>query len=355
MQNRVFTNINGTQIDVTTVMDKTINYTPSTELCESVKNGMTDVFDEYLPGLLHNGDGLDVMMDPDGKFWKAKGWLVAAMEKHPNYNGNLQIVIPEMQMIRHIDKRVINEFFTWATSYLEDEYYFIDSKGNKVNKEDKHIIREDIRHLRDLRHVAERIFYNTSNEKIRKKADNLYYEYSEKLCEVRRQHYEFENEMSALEKINDFIKVNAPDADVQFCTDELAKIINDIFEDVRFCVGGQKISRIVNKICKRTNLTKIVDIRDCSFFDQNGEFHNRTKDFGWNYKFAQLGDAINPIIQTATAVISVNPVDYLTMSIGKGWASCMTIDKDNIRRLCNTYHGMYFGGTESYMLDASTV
>jgi hypothetical protein len=98
-----------------------------------------------------------------------------------------------------------------------------------------------------------------------------------------------------------------------------------------------------------------VDIRDVSFYDHNGVFHEKVKDMGWNNWIAVLGDAINPIELTKTAVISVNPTDFLTMSLGTNWASCMTIDKNNIRHLANNYHGMYFGGSESYMLDTSTI
>ena len=44
------------------------------------------------------------------------------------------------------------------------------------------------------------------------------------------------------------------------------------------------------------------------------------------------------------------------MSLGNGWSSCYTIDKQNIRGVSNGngYSGMYSAGTTSYMLDPTT-
>ena len=78
---------------------------------------------------------------------------------------------------------------------------------------------------------------------------------------------------------------------------------------------------------------------------------------GWNQQFAAFADAINPLDIPATVIISVNPIDFYTMSFGKGWASCHTIDKQGRRRGddAHNYQGMYCGGTESYMLDGSSI
>jgi hypothetical protein len=54
-------------------------------------------------------------------------------------------------------------------------------------------------------------------------------------------------------------------------------------------------------------------------------------------------------------IISVNPYDYLTMSFGKSWSSCHTIDKRNVRGMSSGYSGAYCGGTLSYMLDGSSI
>jgi len=122
-------------------------------------------------------------------------------------------------------------------------------------------------------------------------------------------------------------------------------------------VKGQKISRIVGKFMKYYELDKIVDKRTETWTSENGERHTRIKDYGWNGKIAELGDAINPLDVKRWTIISVNPIDYLTMSFGHSWASCQTIDKLNERNTDSehNYSGMYCSGTLSYMLDGATV
>jgi hypothetical protein len=75
----------------------------------------------------------------------------------------------------------------------------------------------------------------------------------------------------------------------------------------------------------------------------------------YNRRFAQYADAINPIVINYHVVLSVNPLDYLTMSFGNSWASCHTIDKANKRGMPNSYSGMYSSGTMSYLLDGTSV
>lgn len=122
-------------------------------------------------------------------------------------------------------------------------------------------------------------------------------------------------------------------------------------------VKGQKISRIVGKFMKYYELDKIVDKRTETWTSENGERHTRIKDYGWNGKIAEFGDAINPLDVKRWTIISVNPIDYLTMSFGNSWASCQTIDKLNERNTDSehNYSGMYCSGTLSYMLDGATV
>lgn len=96
---------------------------------------------------------------------------------------------------------------------------------------------------------------------------------------------------------------------------------------------GMKTSRAVNKICGYLGLDKKPE---------------------YNRKFARYADGLNPLKVVRHTVISVNPLDYLTMSFGNSWASCHTIDKENKRGMPNTYEGQYSSGTISYMLDGTS-
>lgn len=98
--------------------------------------------------------------------------------------------------------------------------------------------------------------------------------------------------------------------------------------------AGQKTSRVVNKLCCYLGLDKVD---------------------GYNREFAKYADSLSPLTIKRHTVLSINPLDYLTMSFGNSWASCHTIDKENRRGMPNDYSGCYSSGTISYMLDPSSM
>ena len=114
--------------------------------------------------------------------------------------------------------------------------------------------------------------------------------------------------------------------------EEWANCVNRALPNIK-AVSGQKTSRVVNKICKHLG------------YDKHEEY---------NRKFAAYSDAINPLSIVRHTVISLNPIDYLTMSFGNSWASCHTIDKLNRRNCDNSYQGCNSSGTMSYMLDGTS-
>lgn len=113
--------------------------------------------------------------------------------------------------------------------------------------------------------------------------------------------------------------------------------------------AGMKLSRLVNRFM--TDVIKANEHSVTQTVYEDGEYRDKEMK-PYNKLFARFADAINPTRQTRFVVISVNPVDYATMSFGNSWSSCHTIDTQNIRNSKGThYHGMYCGGTLSYMLD----
>ena len=120
-------------------------------------------------------------------------------------------------------------------------------------------------------------------------------------------------------------------------------------------VVGQKTTKFYGKLMRELGMDKIVDLQKTEWVDEaTGEVHERIKDMGYNYYRALLGDSINPYDYERDIVISINPIDYWTMSFMTDTASCHTIDKENLRNCANTYEGQYSSGTESYMLDGSS-
>lgn len=113
---------------------------------------------------------------------------------------------------------------------------------------------------------------------------------------------------------------------------ESKALILNAFPDVQLHEGMKK-TRAVNKVLSELELSHYPD---------------------YNREFAKYADAMNPLKIVRHTIISVNPLDYLTMSFGNSWASCHTIDKGNKRGMPNTYEGQYSSGTISYMLDGTS-
>lgn len=97
---------------------------------------------------------------------------------------------------------------------------------------------------------------------------------------------------------------------------------------------GMKTSRAFNRVCGFYGIDKLPK---------------------YNKLFAKYADMVSGLKRKLKFFISVNPIDYLTMSFGVNWASCHTIDKENRRHMESSYHGMYCAGTVSYMLDATSI
>ena len=98
--------------------------------------------------------------------------------------------------------------------------------------------------------------------------------------------------------------------------------------------AGLKTSRAFNRVCEAYGVTKAAN---------------------YNKLFAQYADLVSDLRRELDFYISLNPYDYLTMSFGNSWASCHTIDKQNLREMPNYYSGGYCGGTLSYMLDSTSI
>ena len=144
-------------------------------------------------------------------------------------------------------------------------------------------------------------------------------------------------EYRAARKVRNIILSN----DHQFITDE------GVIQDIRDTFGvrvssGVKTTRAVLKILKATKLYKEI------VKDEDGEK-------AFNRAYSRYCDAVNPLSIKKWTVISVNFVDYLTMSYGKGWTSCLNPDK---RQMIT--EGMWADGCNSrrvldYALDPSTI
>lgn len=96
---------------------------------------------------------------------------------------------------------------------------------------------------------------------------------------------------------------------------------------------GTKMSRAFNKVCTYYGVDKL---------------HPETVDgktvYPYNKVFAEYADMVSDLKRKMQFIISLNPLDYLTMSNGVNWKSCH-----------NILDGYYKAGTISYMLDTTSI
>lgn len=279
-------------MEIETIMKKDVLFTSDEDAVLESKRRAMKLLSEY--DYSPTERGLDIIYDTS---IRQKAWLYNLFQKSPYYNGNGQIVLPKQLMLRSINVTQIVEFVEWAQTKLTDLKTLTTDEITKWLK------------------VFEKItpsLYSTESGIVT------------------------EDDIKSIEEI-----------------EEEKPIPNSIELAEKFSIArGQKWSRVISKIGKLTGLDKFTDIQEVT---HNGE--TEKKDYGWNYKFALFADAINPKKVENTLVLSINPIDFWTMSFGDSWASCHTIDKSNRRRKggSHNYSGCYSGGTESYMLDDSSI
>lgn len=275
-----------------------------------------------------------------------KGSLISIMKNHPNYNGKYQIAF-DTDYERTIDKNAICKFKKYILSVYSE---MINTKISCMTYEEAYEIKENIDYvicyMRNIKNIIKNnnVMVNGNNidhyEKESTKFATLIDLFENEIRNGNKVKYIVinktiiitKNERDIMDKLidaMDFVYYN----DSQFLTKETASEINNSFPSVK-AVSGQKISRVVNKICRMLGIDKDKD---------------------YNKEFANFSDAVNPLNIVRHTVLSCHPIDYLTMSFGNSWASCHTIDKQNERGMENSYHGQYSGGTLSYMLDKTSM
>lgn len=313
------------------------------------------------------------------KIWETfktnKSGLAHLLSMHPNWDENVMGIVLENSYSRVKDNDTVEEFCHWCKKQLKkwaskrqykincctvDEIEASKRKLGEIKKRMEYlagIFGRDHRVTFDgmtYEEICEE--YNRIIELYRKAYNNS--EYVEYGVYVNKDAYK--KYINGVYFVKLVLNYNSHIADEEFAekANEYASPFNYVKNGKTIGLGavkGQKISRIVGKFFKSYDFDKIVDMQTDTWYDTNGNFHSRERDYGWNKKFAEFADAINPLEVKRWTIISVNPVDYITMSFGNGWASCHTPDKKNERGADGNYSGCYCSGTLSYMLDNCTL
>lgn len=271
-----------------------------------------------------------------------KAWLWNAWTKHPNYIGHGRIVF-DADYERSVDKRVVDNFA--QTLY--------DLFRNKIPKEIKissfkyrevadilEIVKYKLAIMNKYHNVIINGMTKAQVEEDYKRFYNIIMDYKDKTREVYRNGEYIrvsKDDCAMAAKLSDVVYENIFSNYNATITKENADKLNEFNPDIR-ANGGQKKSRLVNKIAKLYGIN----------FDDEPYLRQA---------YAQFADAINPFVVKRHTILSLNPADFLTMSWGTNWTSCHTIDKENLHGYeghAAHYHGCYSSGTLSYQLDGSS-
>ena len=339
-----------------TVMDMSATIDFPAEEREALKTEMEKLLDEYDYG--HTDDGINSIID----VWrKNKQWIDALLSKHPNYVKGKHYVCFSADYERQFNKGAVVEFANW----LEDvSHKILQKKDLKIGSFNRSQIDEILNHTEIVIDRMEGLMYTpyshfTVNDVTFNGFDiNHYRRERNRFLALRRKLLSLGTLYGSLVVPNDiyvwfrtvelFKTTLVQTIERNILDEETAAKFNEICPELN-AVAGQKVSRMVNRFCTIMELNKI---KEMAVVSDTG----RMADIGYNQRFAHFADGINPIKVKKYTIISVNPIDYWTMSFGNGWASCHTIDKENRRRATGQhYSGCYSSGTESYMLDSSAI
>ena len=289
------------------------------------------------------------------EFFKNKGWIIDLMKNHPNYvDGKYQIVFNESYP-RELNYDGCHEFGNWIRNRRREVLKEAEMPEGAPSYEE---IRKQ---LRDLDYYISRMMElnNKSEMKVNlggydiehfidEKTKYLGYKdlYSDATKYTIMDGVAYTPEsvmaMNKLSELSRILRTYSGESTINEC---VAEDLNDNCD--ASSVAGQKLSRAVNKILIACGMDTLQDV----YFGDTLTMKGKEK------AFAAFADAVSPGVFTRPTIISCNPIDFLTMSFGNSWQSCMTIDKQNMRGIDgeHTYRGTKSGGTLSYMMDSATL
>lgn len=288
------------------------------------------------------------------RWFEAKREWLNLIVKSPFYNGKYAIEF-DKPIKRSFDREVYYEFITlmkeWAKMTLKEITFGANWKFRELcNMRD----RVDSR-LSAVRYYQSELGYGRTNEertlvedltRFQKYIDDAYNNY--RIADNRA--YDIE-EYDRYKKVK-YCLTKLWENPTQFINKETEEYINAYLPKFK-AKEGQKTSRVINKLCGMLGLDKVTNAKLKEWhMAYDGQEDNKNI---YNWKFSDCAAACNPLDMQKHIFISVDPIDFLSMSWGTNWSSCHSIDKDNKHGYKNDYRGCYSTGTLSYMLDKVSV
>lgn len=256
------------------------------------------------------------------EYFKNKKELIETLMSSPNYHGDMRIMV-DIELERTNDKRSIQHFCQCFQNRMRLRELF-------VKKVDEHGKMADDYYSVGVKSFDVKDLFNE--------------EFLNIFIKNANNRNKFDNNGELIESVNKFSLLNQ-----LFiygfganCTSTIngytAHLASKLTPPVKL-TEGMKTSRAFNKVCTEYGIDKAYPIPS---IDLNG---NEKVTYPYDKLFAEYSDMVTGSKRKLKFFISVNPLDYLTMSFGVNWTSC-----HNIQR-----HGGWCGGCVSYMLDSSSI
>lgn len=298
--------------------------------------------------------GLQKILDT---WQEAKAPLLEKFRQDPNWNeDNLAIVIKNSEYPKQFNRTSLVSFKDWAVNKKRTLQI---SKSTEDKAESYYINKLD-----DIRAMVR--YARNNNKKVEIEGKDVL----EIQTESEQEYTDYQTRTANL------YKVNEDDEKSYFITEELRNKIDKVYNALVYisnsssesnvtaeqatkineyininAVEGQKLSRVINKLCSEIGLNEIRETQTTT----NDEGEEITREVGYQHHFNVMAQEVTSRNYKVHTVISLNPIDYWGMSIGYKWSSCQGIDIFNVGNRHHAYSGQWSGGTESLMLDPSTV
>ena len=304
--------------------------------------------------ICHSVNGIGEMLDT---FFTNKEGLINMMQRSENYAGDLRIMV-STQMNRYGDRNAIARFVNCFYDNVEAEKIIIRDED------------ESGKTLLDYIKVGQKKV--TIDDIVNDKIDNANFGKWDTVFDCSG------HTLKSISKAKEFYSVinNFYQYYSTSVNGSFASIINRCNASLKIA-PGMKTSRAFNKACHfygidtaakgiavkiasgakftdgtnvpdeyigHTYKVKETDGKCATLFTMKKPIGNEyLSNVKYNKLFAEYSDMVADEKRSIKFFISVNPIDYLTMSIGRSWNSC------------HKPGGGWFGGTVSYMLDEVSI
>lgn len=248
--------------------------------------------------------GVCTMLD---KYFTNKQSLIDIIASSPHYNGDMRIVL-DVELERTNQRQEISRFCSYFLSNVEARNAVV-KKVDEFGKSVKDYAKTGIKSF-NVMDMFDDEFVKTFFNNAERRA----------MFDRSGQYIPSLEEYNLLENCIQYGFGGNIDSTVSDYTIRTAK---DLKKPVTLA-SGMKTSRAFNKVCNAYGIDQLP---------------------AYNKLFAQYADMVTSQTRHIKFFISVNPLDYLTMSFGNSWTSCHNIKS----------HGGWCGGCVSYMLDTSSI